>query len=91
MRKRILIVSVMLMFIASFVTLGMASDEITGQVTKVEGKVISVKQADGSIVKAEIGDGMDLKEGDTVVVKDGKVIKKDGAEKKSKRKVIEGC
>ncbi|MEW6118150.1 MAG: hypothetical protein AB1553_14820 [Nitrospirota bacterium] len=90
MRNKSLVALVMLLFTVSFAALGFAGDDITGQVVKVEGATVSVKQADGSITKAEAG-GMDLKEGDTVTVKSGKVVKKDATAKKAKKKVMEGC
>ncbi len=63
-----------------------AAKEVKGSVTKIEGKKLTIKQADGKEVTVEVKDVKDIKVGDSVVVKDGVVTKE-----VKKKKAVEGC
>ncbi len=49
--------------------------EIKGAITKIEGKKLTIRQADGKAVVVDIKDTKGLKVGDNVTVKDGIAVK----------------
>lgn len=84
--KVIIALLVALVFTIGVVGLSFAA-EVKGTVTKIEGKKITVKGADGKETTVEVKEvPKDLKVGDTVTINDGMVT----VEKK-KKKAIEGC
>lgn len=84
--KAIIALMVALLFSIGVVSLSFAA-EVKGTVTKIDGKKITVKGADGKETTVEVKEvPKDLKVGDNVTIKDGMVT----VEKK-KKKAIEGC
>jgi hypothetical protein len=84
--KKIVTLLVALLFTIGVVGLSFAAD-VKGTVTKIDGKKITVKGADGKETTVEVKEvPKDLKVGDNVTIKDGMVT----VEKK-KKKAIEGC
>ena len=83
--KSILALLIAIVFALGVVGLAFAAD-VKGTVTKIDGKKITVKDDKGKETTVE-ADAKDVKVGDKVDVKDGKVMK----EAAKKKKVIEGC
>lgn len=70
------------------------TEVVQGTVTKIEGKKLTIKQADGNEVTVEVKSVKGIKVGDKVTVKDGVVTKEKGKEAKpapKKKKAVEGC
>ncbi len=72
--KTVIAVLVALVFALSIVSVGFAA-EVKGTVTKIDGKKITVKDAQGKETTVEVKDTAGVKVGDTVMIKDG-VVKK---------------
>lgn len=85
MKNKSLVALTILLFIVSFVSFGFAGDEITGQIIKIDGKTVTIKESDGKTVQAEVTSEVELKKGDMVTIKDGIAVKA------AKKKIIEGC
>jgi uncharacterized protein YacL len=80
--KKILVLLIALVFTLGVVGLSFAA-EVKGTVTKIEGKKITVKDAAGKETTVEVkAVPKDLKIGDTVTIKDGKVTKEAAPAKK---------
>ncbi len=89
--KRILALIVAVVFALGMVTMGFAGEapkEIKGTVSKVDGAKITVKDDKGKETTVEDKTAKDIKAGDKVTVKDGKVMKEAAPAKKKKP---EGC
>jgi hypothetical protein len=81
--KAILALMVAMVFTLGVVGMSFAAD-VKGTISKIDGKKITVKDAAGKETTVE-SDAKDLKVGDSVEVKGGKI------EKAKKKKAIEGC
>lgn len=80
--KKFVALLVAIVFTLSLTAVVFAAD-VTGSVSKIDGKKITVKDDKGKETTVE-GDATGLKVGDKVTIKDGKVVK-------AKKKAIEGC
>jgi hypothetical protein len=84
--KALIALLVALVFTVGLVGLSFAA-EVKGTVTKIDGKKLTIKGADGKETTVEVKEvPKDMKVGDSVTIKDGMVT----VEKK-KKKAIEGC
>ncbi len=85
--KKIIALVVALIFALGIAAVSFAG-EMMGTVTKVDGAKITIKDDKGKETMVEDKMAKDIKVGDKVTVKDGKVMK---AAEKPKKKKIEGC
>jgi outer membrane lipoprotein SlyB len=91
--KKILALVVAMIFALGIVTVSFAA-ETKGTVTKVDGAKITIKDDKGKETTVEDKTAKDIKAGDKVVVKDGKVTKEAAPAAKPeapKKKKVEGC
>lgn len=72
--KTVIAVLVAFVFALSIVSIGFAA-EVKGTVTKIEGKKITVKDAQGKETTVEVKDTAGVKVGDKITIKDGVVQK----------------
>jgi hypothetical protein len=81
--RKLIVFFVVLIFPLGLLSLSLAAgmDELKGTVTKIEGGIVSIKDSVGEkMIKPENPEALkDLKVGDKVSVKDGKLIKEGGA------------
>jgi hypothetical protein len=81
--RKLIVFFVVVMFPLGLLGLSLAAgvDELKGTVTKIEGGIVSIKDSVGEkMIKPENPEALkDLKVGDEVSVKDGKLIKEGGA------------
>jgi outer membrane lipoprotein-sorting protein len=96
--KRILALIVAVVFALGMATMGFAAEapkEMKGTVTKVEGAKITFKDDKGKETTVEDKAAKDIKAGDKVMFKDGKVTKEAAKAAapadKPKKKKVEGC
>ncbi|HSB51490.1 MAG TPA: hypothetical protein VLD40_02420 [Dissulfurispiraceae bacterium] len=85
--KKILALVVALIFALGIAAVSFAG-EMMGTVMKVDGAKMTIKDDKGKETMVEDKMAKDIKVGDKVMVKDGKVTK---AAEKPKKKKIEGC
>ena len=70
------IIALLVAVVFTFGILGIAfAAEVSGTVTKVEAKSITVKDASGKQTKVDVSNAGEVKVGDMVTVKDGKAVK----------------
>ena len=81
--KAILALMVAIVFTLGIAGMSFAAD-VKGTISKIDGKKVTVKDTAGKETTVE-SDAKDLKVGDSVEVKSGKI------EKAKKKKAIEGC
>lgn len=81
MAKKIMAILAVVIFTFGVIGLAFAGEAITGKITKIEDKKLTIK-ADDKEVTVDVKSTSGLKAGDTVTVKDGEAKKK---------KIIEGC
>jgi len=81
--RKLIVFFVVVMFPLGLLSLSLAAGmgELKGTVTKIEGGIVSIKDSMGEkMIKPENPEALkDLKVGDEVSVKDGKLIKEGGA------------
>ena len=81
--RKLIVFFAVVMFPLGLLSLTFAAgmDELKGTVTKIEGGIVSIKDSVGEkMIKPENPEALkDLKIGDEVSVKDGKLIKEGGA------------
>lgn len=94
--KSIVALMIAIIFTLGIATMGFASAEVKGTVTKIDGKKVTVKDDKGKETTVEVKEVKDVKVGDKVTIKDG-VVAKEAAKKEEpkkdapKKKKPEGC
>jgi ABC-type Fe3+-hydroxamate transport system substrate-binding protein len=87
--KKIIVLLIALVFTLGVVGLSFSAD-VSGTVTKLEGKKMTVKDAAGKETTVDVKDAAGAKVGDKVTVTGG-VVTKEAAAAPKKKKAIEGC
>ncbi|MCX7913484.1 MAG: hypothetical protein N2511_02725 [Thermodesulfovibrionales bacterium] len=85
-QKSIIALVVAIIFTFGIITMAMASAEVKGTVTKIDGNKVTVKDDKGKETTVEVKDPKGVKVGDKVTIKDGVVTKE-----APKKKKPEGC
>ncbi len=85
-QKSIIALIIALIFTFGIVSMAMASGEVKGIITKIDGNKVTVKDDKGKETTVEVKDPKGLKVGDKVSIKDGVVTKE-----APKKKKPEGC
>jgi len=94
--KSIIALMIAIIFTLGVATMGLASAEVKGTITKIDGKKVTVKDDKGKETTVEVKEVKDVKVGDKVTIKDG-VVAKDAPKKEEpkkdapKKKKPEGC
>lgn len=85
-QKSIIALLIALIFTFGVLSMAMASAEVKGTITKIEGNKVTVKDDKGKETTVEVKDVKGLKVGDKVKIKDGVATKE-----APKKKKPEGC
>lgn len=77
-RRRLIVLGMVAVFTLGLVSLSVSAEEVKGTVSKIEGNKLTIRDDTGKQVTVSVQDPMtlkDLKVGERVSVKDGKVTK----------------
>ncbi len=84
--RSIIALVIAIIFTFGVATMGLATAEVKGTITKIDGKKVTVKDDKGKETTVEVKEVKDIKVGDKVTIKDGVATKE-----APKKKKPEGC
>ncbi len=84
--RSIIALVIAIIFTFGVATMGLATAEVKGTITKIDGKKVTVKDDKGEETTVEVKEVKDIKVGDKVTIKDGVATKE-----APKKKKPEGC